>query len=83
MKIKKNTFCTLVLEWFSPSTANCRKLKIQKIQTSTSPNGHAWCMPVEFPISSERKVQMRNDPAGCALRSADACSAQCIMQMLE
>jgi hypothetical protein len=30
MKIKKNTFCTLVLELFFPSTANCRKLKIQK-----------------------------------------------------
>jgi hypothetical protein len=30
MKIKKNTFSTLVLELFSPSIANCRKLKIQK-----------------------------------------------------
>jgi hypothetical protein len=30
MKIKKNTFCTLVLELFFPSTANCRKLKIPK-----------------------------------------------------
>jgi hypothetical protein len=30
MKIKKNAFSTLVLELFSPSTANCRKLKIQK-----------------------------------------------------
>jgi hypothetical protein len=30
MKIKKNTFCTLVFELFFPSTANCRKLKIQK-----------------------------------------------------
>jgi hypothetical protein len=30
MKIKKNTFTTLVLELFFPSTANCRKLKIQK-----------------------------------------------------
>jgi hypothetical protein len=30
MKIKKNTFCTLVLELVFPSTANCRKLKIQK-----------------------------------------------------
>jgi hypothetical protein len=30
MKIKKNTFCTLVLELFFPSIANCRKLKIQK-----------------------------------------------------
>jgi hypothetical protein len=30
MKIKKNTFSTLVLELFFPSIANCRKLKIQK-----------------------------------------------------
>jgi hypothetical protein len=37
MKIKKNTFSTLVLELFFPSIANCRKLKIQKIQKSTSP----------------------------------------------
>jgi hypothetical protein len=35
MKIKKNTFSTLVLELFFPSIANCRKLKIQK---STSPS---------------------------------------------
>jgi hypothetical protein len=37
MKIKKNTFSTLVLELFFPSIANCKKLKIQKIQKSTSP----------------------------------------------
>jgi hypothetical protein len=30
MKIKKNTFYTLVLELFFPSTANCSKSKIQK-----------------------------------------------------
>jgi hypothetical protein len=30
MKIKKNTFSTLVSELFFPSIANCRKLKIQK-----------------------------------------------------
>jgi hypothetical protein len=30
MKIKKNTFPTLVLELFFPSIANCRKSKIQK-----------------------------------------------------
>jgi isochorismate hydrolase len=30
MKIKKNTFTTLVLELFFQSIANCRKLKIQK-----------------------------------------------------
>jgi hypothetical protein len=30
MKIKKNTFCTSVLDLFFPSIANCRKLKIQK-----------------------------------------------------
>jgi hypothetical protein len=30
MKIKKNTFSTLVLELLFPSIANCRKLKIQK-----------------------------------------------------
>jgi hypothetical protein len=29
MKIKKNTFSTLVLELFFPSIANCRKLKIK------------------------------------------------------
>jgi hypothetical protein len=39
MKIKKNTFSTLVLELFFPSIANCKKLKIQKIQKSTSPTG--------------------------------------------
>jgi hypothetical protein len=32
MKIKKNTFSTLVLELFSPSIATCKKLKLQKIQ---------------------------------------------------
>jgi hypothetical protein len=32
MKIKKNTFSTLVLELFFPSIANCRKLKIKKNQ---------------------------------------------------
>jgi hypothetical protein len=35
MKIKENTFPTLVLELFFPSIANCKKLKIQK---STSPS---------------------------------------------
>jgi hypothetical protein len=30
MKIKKNTFSTLVIELFLPSTAHSRKLKIQK-----------------------------------------------------
>jgi hypothetical protein len=39
MKIKKNTFSTLVLELFSPSIANCKKLKIQK---STSPTPHPF-----------------------------------------
>jgi hypothetical protein len=34
MKIKKNTFSTLILDLFFPSIANYRKLKIQK---STSP----------------------------------------------
>jgi hypothetical protein len=29
MKIKKNSFSTLVLELFFPSIANCRKLKLQ------------------------------------------------------
>jgi hypothetical protein len=29
MKIKKNTFSTLVLELFFPSIANCRKFKIK------------------------------------------------------
>jgi hypothetical protein len=29
MKIKKNTFSTLVLELFFSSIANCRKLKLQ------------------------------------------------------
>jgi hypothetical protein len=38
MKIKKNTFSTLVLELFFPSIANCRKLKSKKIQKSTSPS---------------------------------------------
>jgi hypothetical protein len=30
MKIKKNTFSTLVLELFFPSIENCRKLKSKK-----------------------------------------------------
>jgi hypothetical protein len=29
MKIKKNTFSTLVVELFFPSIANCRKLKFK------------------------------------------------------
>jgi hypothetical protein len=37
MKIKKNTFSTLVLELRFTTIANCKKLKIQKIQKSTSP----------------------------------------------
>jgi hypothetical protein len=37
MKIKKNTSSSLVLELFFQSSANCRKLKIQKIQKSASP----------------------------------------------
>jgi hypothetical protein len=41
MKIKKNTFSTLVLELFFPSIANCKKMKIQKIQKSTSPTVEA------------------------------------------
>jgi hypothetical protein len=40
MKIKKNTFSTSVLELFFPSIANCKKLKIQKIQKLSSPKGH-------------------------------------------
>jgi hypothetical protein len=36
MKIKKNTFSTLVLELFYPLIANGRKFKVQKIQKSTS-----------------------------------------------
>jgi hypothetical protein len=36
MKIKKNSFSTLALELFFQSIANCMKLKIQKIQKSTS-----------------------------------------------
>jgi hypothetical protein len=35
---EKAPFSTLVLELFIPSIANCRKMKIQKIQKSTSPN---------------------------------------------
>jgi hypothetical protein len=42
MKIKKNTFSTLALELFFPSIANCRKLKIQKIQKSTSPSAYKY-----------------------------------------
>jgi hypothetical protein len=38
MKIKKNTFASLALELLFPYIAKCRKLKIQKIQKSTSPN---------------------------------------------
>jgi hypothetical protein len=37
MKIKKNTFSTLLFELFFQSIANFRKLKIKKIQKSTSP----------------------------------------------
>jgi hypothetical protein len=42
MKTKKNTFSTLVLELFFPSIANCKKLKIRKIQKSTSPIGQVF-----------------------------------------
>jgi hypothetical protein len=43
MKIKKNTFSTLVLELFFPSIANCRKLKKKK---STSPSAEGGgCSP--------------------------------------
>jgi hypothetical protein len=37
MKLKKNTFSTFVLELFFQSIANCKKLKIQQIEKSTSP----------------------------------------------
>jgi hypothetical protein len=37
MKIKKTPFATLVLELFFQSIANCKKLKVKKIQKSTSP----------------------------------------------
>jgi hypothetical protein len=37
MKIKKNTFSTLVLELFFPSISNCRKLKIQNKPKSDFP----------------------------------------------
>jgi hypothetical protein len=52
MKIKKNTFTTLVLELCILAIyyfANSRKLKIQKIQKSTSPTPHAvsWEYPFE------------------------------------
>jgi hypothetical protein len=41
MKIKKNTFSTLVLELFFPSIANFGKLKIQKkSKKSTSSTAH-------------------------------------------
>jgi hypothetical protein len=44
MKIKKNTFSTLVLELFFASIANCKKLKIQK---STSPT-IAWKVQAHY-----------------------------------
>jgi hypothetical protein len=50
MKIKKNTFSTLVLELFFPSIANCKKLKIQKIQKSTSP----IAQPLQFSINTQQ-----------------------------
>jgi hypothetical protein len=45
MKIKKNTFSTLVLELFFPSIANCRKLKIQKNPKIDFP----YCLGLEEP----------------------------------
>jgi hypothetical protein len=45
MKIKKNTFSTLVLELFFQSIANCRILKIKKIQKSTSLNTESVKQP--------------------------------------
>jgi hypothetical protein len=45
MKIKKNTFSTLVLELFFLSIANCKKLKIQK---STSPAVHVQWQVVDL-----------------------------------
>jgi hypothetical protein len=44
MKIKKNTFSSLVLELFFPSIANCRKLKIQKNPKIDFP----YCIVIPF-----------------------------------
>jgi hypothetical protein len=52
MKIKKNTFTTLVLELFFPSIANCRKLKIQK---STSPTLHVYDSTYTLPLPAQLK----------------------------
>jgi hypothetical protein len=50
MKIKKNTFSPLVLELFFPSIANCKKLKIQKIQKSTFPIVELYTVDSRFSI---------------------------------
>jgi hypothetical protein len=47
MKIKKNTFSTLVLELFFPSIANCRKLKIQKNTKIDFPYQAEYCKKEE------------------------------------
>jgi hypothetical protein len=54
MKIKKNTFSTLVLELFFQSIANCKILKIQKNQKSTAPNAHPFCIR----LLGERKLHI-------------------------
>jgi hypothetical protein len=51
MEIKRHIFSTLVLEFFCQSKFSCKKLKIQKIQKSTSPITHTeigriLCHPV-------------------------------------
>jgi hypothetical protein len=64
MKIKKNTFSTLVLELFFPSIANCKKLKIQKIQKSTSPTGQA-------PLSTQPVPKLCSVPVPVFIRYFD------------
>jgi hypothetical protein len=58
MKIKKNTFSTLVLELFFPSTANCRKLKIQK-----NPK-------IDFPYCADMPIHVFN----CCFAGIFACT---------
>jgi hypothetical protein len=55
MKIKKNTFSTLVLELFFPSIANYRKLKIQKSPKIDFP----YCAVGWVGIGTGTKVPLR------------------------
>jgi hypothetical protein len=66
MKIKKNTFSTLVLELFFPSTANCRKLKIQKKSKNRLPLVYSTKLDAVGKLENEQRW---NSSSKCTLES--------------